>query len=196
MSLRHEFNQTSDGRGGDPKLILRIDAALTRWADRWADRWQARRGQSRRGLTFDLYVIATVAAGGYVTLTGEWLFLGIGVLAYASGARGKQQGGLIDEMQLEAAGMPRHLLKYLGVFLLGLGLFGASSGFLLVLLDALIFGTVMMGLPSLIGGVAITALKVADYVARTNPRHHGGDPEVPMAWARPPRAMPVAGYRS
>jgi hypothetical protein len=43
-----------------------------------------------------------------------------------------------------------------------------------------------------VGGLAITALKVADYIARTNPSRHDGDPEQPLPWAWPRPALAVA----
>src|SRR5215210_8520181 len=106
MTLKNEFNRGSGGRGeSPPDPVVRLDAALTVVADRWAEGWQARGGRSRQGLTQGLYAIAAGAAGAYVLLTGEWLFLGLGVLAYTGGARGKQRGALIDEIQLEAVGL-------------------------------------------------------------------------------------------
>ena len=189
MALKKEFNRGDGGRDADP--VVRLDAALTVVADRWAEGWQARGGRSRQELTLGLYAIATGASGAYVLLTGEWLFLGLGVLAYAGGARGKQRGALIDEIQLEAVGLPRHTLKYLSVFLLGLGLFGLLSGLALVVVDLLLLGTPVAALPGPVGGLAITALKVADYIARTNPSRHDGDPEQPLPWAWPHRALPV-----
>jgi hypothetical protein len=193
MALKNEFNRGGDGRdGGGPDPVVRLDAALTVVADRWAERWQARGGGSRQALTQGLYALAAGAAGVYVLLTGEWLFLGLGALAYAGGARGKQRGALIDEIQLEAVGLPRHTLKYLSVFLLGLGLFGLLSGLAAAVVDALLLGTPAPALPGLVGGLAITALKVADYIARTNPSRHDGDPEQPLPWAWPRRALPVA----
>src|SRR5919202_6004380 len=197
MALKNEFNHRGDGDrdGSRPDPVVRLDAALTMVADRWAERWQARGGGSRQALTQGLYALAAGAAGVYVLLTGEWLFLGLGVLAYAGGARGKQRGALIDEIQLEAVGLPRHTLKYLSVFLLGLGLFGLLSGLATAVVDALLLGTPAPALPGLVGGLAITALKVADYIARTNPSRHDGDPEQPLPWAWPRRALPVAGAR-
>ena len=143
MALKNEFNHRGDGDrdGSRPDPVVRLDAALTVVADRWAERWQARGGGSRQALTQGLYALAAGAAGVYVLLTGEWLFLGLGALAYAGGARGKQRGALIDEIQLEAVGLPRHTLKYLSVFLLGLGLFGLLSGLAAAVLDALLLGT-------------------------------------------------------
>ncbi len=196
MALKKEFNRGGGGPdGSDPGPVVRLDAALAEAADRWAEGWQARSGRSREDLTLGLYAIAAGASGSYVLLTGEWLFLGLGVLAYAGGARGKQRGALIDEIQLEAVGLPRHTLKYLSVFLLGLGLFGLLSGLALVVLDVLLLGTPEAGLPGLMGGLAITALKVADYIARTNPSRHDGDPEQPLPWAWPRRALAVGSSR-
>ena len=193
MALKKEFNRGDGGRDADP--VVRLDVALTVVADHWAEGWQARGGRSRQELTLGLYAVATGASGAYVLLTGEWLFLGLGVLAYAGGARGKQRGALIDEIQLEAIGLPRHTLKYLSVFLLGLGLFGLHSGLALAAVDLLLLGTPVAALPGLMGGLAITALKAADYIARTNPSRHDGDPEQPLPWAWPRRALATANAR-
>ena len=125
MALNDRLNRNGDGSDLTPVEL--IDAKLTQLADRWANDWQARTRQSRQSLTFDLYILATVAALIYVFLTHEFLFLGVAVLAYAGSAPGKRRGGLIDEIQLEVAGLPRRTLKYLGVFILGLGLYGLLS---------------------------------------------------------------------
>ncbi len=64
-----------------------------------------------------------------------------------------------------------------------------------MVVDLLLLGTPVAALPGLVGGLAITALKVADYIARTNPSRHDGDPEQPLPWAWPRRALAVASVQ-
>ena len=62
--------------------------------------------------------------------------------------------------------------------------------------QALAFATsgwpVLPCLPGLVGGLALTALKVADYVARTNPSRPDGDAEKPLRRAWKSRALPMS----
>jgi len=190
MALNDRLNRNGDGSDLTPVEL--IDAKLTQLADRWANDWQARTRQSRQSLTFDLYILATVAALIYVFLTHEFLFLGVAVLAYAGSAPGKRRGGLIDEIQLEAAGLPRRTLKYLGVFILGLGLYGLLSSAMMIPIYLLHGDAILPCLPGLVGGLALTALKVADYVARTNPSRPDGDAEKPLRRAWKSRALPMS----
>lgn len=190
MALKDALGRNSDGSERSP--VERIDAALTQLADEWAERWQARTPFSRQGLTLALYAAATLGGLGYVALTGAFLFLGIALLAYAGSAPGKGRGSLVEEIQLEAAGLPRRTLKYLSVFMLGLGFFGILSGLPFVLAGLLGYGTPGAELPSVVGGLAITTLKVADYIARTNPSHRDGDPERPVERLRGGQRAPAA----
>lgn len=166
MALKHEFNRQNQTDETNP--ILRIDAYLTRAADRAAEGWQHRTGGSRQGLTLALYVVATLLGLGYVLLTREFLFLGIAFLAYMGSLPGRQRGSLIEEMQLEVSGLPRHTTQYLGVGVFVLGLFGLVSSLPFVFISGgvnEIAGT--------LGGLALLALKSADYIARTNPSDRG-----------------------
>lgn len=171
MALKHEFNRPGEVDEANP--ILRLDARLTHLADRGAKGWQARTPVSRQTLTFGLYVAAALLGVGYVLLTREVLFLGIVILAYAGSLPGKQRGSLVEEIQIEATGLPRHTMKYLSVGLLLLGLFGIVTS-LPVLLISLAFGGTALGeLAGLVGGLSLTTLKAADYIARTNPSNRG-----------------------
>lgn len=173
MGLKHEFNRPDEGAG----LIERIDAYLTRTADHWAERWQAVTPLSRQGLTLGCYISASLCSLGYVVLTRQVLFLGVAWLAYLGSAPGKQRGSLIEELQLEVTGLPKHTLKYLSVFLFGLGLLGLLSALPELILGAFAGQLAPGGLSSIVGGLAFLFLKCADYIARTNPNHRDGDPE-------------------
>jgi hypothetical protein len=189
MSLKHELNHRGDGRDLSP--VERLDARLTELADGWAERWQARTPFSRQHLTLALYLAATLAGLAYVALTRELLFLGIAFLAYVGSAPGRQRGSLIEEIQLEAAGLPPGTLRYLAVFMLGLGLFGICSSLPFVVGDLLTAGAPGPQLPGIVGGLAIVALKAADYIARTNPSRRDGDRERPIEKVRQRSAVAV-----
>lgn len=189
MALKHEFNRQSEGDGGEP--IVRLDAFLTQRADRLAEAWKARTRISRQALTLGLYVAATVAGLIHVALSRELLFLGIAFLAYVGSAPGRQRGSLVEEMQMEVSGLPRHLLKYVGIFVLAVGLFGLATSVPSLLSGALRGGITLGDLTGLVGGVALTVLKVADYIARTNPSNRG-DRERPIERVRLKSAAPMA----
>lgn len=184
-----EHNQTG---GGNWRPIDRLDAAFTREADDWANRCQARTSVSRQTITFVVYLVAGVAAFAYATLTGQVLFLGVAILAYAGSMPGKQRGSLVEEIQLEAAGLPARTLKYLSVFMLGLGLFGIFSSVLQFALAVSSPDQLLSGFEVLVGGLALTALKVGDYIARTNPSRPNGDRVTRHSRAWLPQARPVS----
>jgi hypothetical protein len=166
MALKHEFNRQDETDETNP--ILRIDAYLTRVADRVAEGWKHRSGMSRQALTLALYVVATLLGLGYVLLTREFLFLGIALLAYMGSLPGRQRGSLIEEMQLEVSGLPRHTMQYLGVGVLAIGIFGLVSS-----LPSLFFGGGLTDVADTLGALALIVLKGADYIARTNPSDRG-----------------------
>jgi hypothetical protein len=178
MALKHEFNRQSET--GDENIILRLDAILTRLADQAAEAWQARTPFSRQGLTLGLYIATALLGAAYVLLTREFLFLGIALLAYAGSLPGRQRGSLVEEMQLEVTGLPRHTLKYLAVGILGIGLFGIATSLPFLLAAPLLGGLNLGDIAGMAGGTALTILKVADYIARTNPSGRDGDRERPV----------------
>lgn len=166
MALKHEFNRRGEQDERNP--ILRIDAYLTRVADRSAEAWKGRTGMSRQGLTLGLYIAATAFGLGYVLLTREFLFLGIALLAYMGSLPGRQRGSLIEEMQLEVSGLPRHTMQYLAVGVVAIGLFGLATS-----LPGLLLGGGLPDFAGILGGLALLVLKSADYIARTNPSDRG-----------------------
>lgn len=171
MALNHETNPQREAGGGNP--ILRLDALLTVVADRAATRWQARTPFSRQGLTLGLYIVAALLGVGYVLLSREYLFLGVALLAYMGSLPGRQRGSLVEEIQLEATGLPRHTLKYLAVGVLAIGIFGVAAS-LPALALAPIVGALSLGeIAGILGGGSLVVLKTADYIARTNPPDRG-----------------------
>lgn len=170
MALKHEFNRQNQTEETNP--VLRADAYLTQAADHVAEGWRQRSGKTRQGLTLILYVVATLLGLAYVVMTREFLFLGIGFLAYMGSLPGRQRGSLVEEMQLEVSGLPRHTLQYLAVGVLALGIFGLVSSLPFVFL-----GGGSSDIAGTLGGVALITLKCADYIARTNPSDRDGDRE-------------------
>lgn len=182
MALGNEFNRHDSASEGN--VILRLDATLTRLTDRVAEGWQARTPFSRQGLTLGLYIAAALFGAVYVLITREFLFLGIALLAYAGSLPGRQRGSLVEEMQLEVTGLPRHTMKYLAVGILGIGLFGIATSLPFVLAAPLTGSLDTGDLAGVLGGLALTLLKLADYIARTNPSGNDGDRERPVERVR------------
>lgn len=171
MALNQETNPQREAGDGNP--ILRLDALLTALADRVGARWQARTPFSRQGLTLGLYIGAALLGAGYVLLSREYLFLGVALLAYMGSLPGRQRGSLVEEIQLEATGLPRHTMKYLAVGVLALGLFGIVSNLPFVALAPFVGAFPLGEIAGVLGGGSLVVLKIADYIARTNPPDRG-----------------------
>ena len=183
MSLKDDLNRPGDGGALGP--IERLDLALARLAEAWAERWQARTAQGRPGLIRDLYLLALAGAVAYVALHGSALFLGVAALACVGSVPGQWRGALVEQIQLEAAGLPRQMMAWLNVGLLGLGLAGFLAGGLFLLLDVALSGVVVeVNLRGVLGGAALVALKVGDYLSRADPAPPRGGRPLPLAWAR------------
>lgn len=190
MSLRNQFNR--GGTGGAQHPVEVLDLAFTREADNWAERFAARTSLARGAITTVFYLVAAVASFVYALRTAQPLFLGIAVLAYAGTMPGKQRGSLVEEIQLEAAGLPRHTMRYLNVFMLGLGLFGIFSSVVVFAFGLAVPAAFSFGFNSLAGGLAITALKIGDYITRTNPSRPSGHREPPRHRVTQLAPAPVA----
>jgi hypothetical protein len=178
MALKHEFNRQSET--GDENIILRLDATLTRITDQAASAWQARTPFSRQGLTLGLYVAAALLGTAYVLMTREFLFMGIALLAYGGSLPGRQRGSLVEEIQMEVTGLPRHTMKYLAVGVLGIALFGIATSLPFILIAPITHSLALSDITGLLGGLALGILKLADYIARTNPSGRDGDRERPV----------------
>ncbi len=190
MALKHEFNRQDNA--DEQNVVVRLDTLLTQQADRWAEGVKARLHLSRQAQTLFLYLCATIAGLLYVLLTREILFLGVAILAYMGSLPGRQRGSLVEEMQMEVSGLNRHAMRYLAVFILAIGTFGALTS--LPFLLAGLFsgaGVAVSDLAGIIGGSALILLKFADYIARTNPSDRGGDPERKIERVQSRSAVPM-----
>ena len=190
MVLKRELNRTGDG--GELSPIDRIDATLTRLADEGAERWQARTPINRQRLTAGLYVAAGLLGLACAALTRDLGYLTITVLAYVGGLPGKQRGSLVEEIQLEGAGLSRRTLKYLALVMIGAGLFALLSSLPFIVAGLLTGSGPGDDLPGALSGLALLVLKAADYIARTNPSDRGGDRERPVERIQSRVAAPMA----
>ncbi|MFL5761818.1 MAG: hypothetical protein ACJ789_19135 [Thermomicrobiales bacterium] len=165
MSLRDRYN-----RGGDGRLEL-LDSYLTYLGDRTGNSWRDRTGASRTDLTRCLYLFAAWAALQHVVISHDPSMLVIAGVALLSifGVL-KSRGGVVEQIQVEALGLPRRTFVILRVWLLVLGLFSLAMalGDLAVTLQSGAPLTLQAGQSWLLG-LSLTALQTSDYISRTNP---------------------------
>jgi hypothetical protein len=164
MSLFDRYNR------GDGK-IQKLDRYLTHLGNRAGNLWWSWTGWSRTSLTQGLYVVSAVAATQHMIIFGEPILLLIAAAAVISflGA-GQSRGGLIEQIQAEAAGLPKNAvaLMRLEVLILGLWHLAIAAGGFAALLTAP--GSILeLLIKPLLLGLALTALQASDYIRRTNP---------------------------
>ena len=164
MSLGDRYNR-GEGR------LANLDRYLTLQGDRAGRWWLDHTGTNRTVLTRGLYVFAAWAAMQHVALFRDPAVIAFGGLALL-GARGLTQsrGGLVEQMQAEAMGLPKQAPALCRLIVLGLGLLNLA----IALGEGLL--AIQSGHPLplaaagyvLLGG-AMTALQFGDYIGRTNP---------------------------
>jgi hypothetical protein len=169
MALSDRYN-----RGGG--RLENLDRYLTVIGDRFGNYWRDRTSTSRATLTQGLYLLSAWAATQHVAISHDPALLGlagISVLALL-GKLPTARGGLVEEIQGEALGLPRRTFALLRLWVLGLGLFNLAmaAGELVLAIQT---GSPPLGLPSLLlTGCALTALQAGEYIRRTNPRTPSG----------------------
>jgi len=175
LSLHDRYN-----RGGDSRLEL-LDRYFTYLGDRTGNSWHDRTGASRTDLTRSLYMFAAWAAVQHMALSHDPVMLviaGISIMSLLGYLRSR--GGLVEQIQVEAMGLPKRTFVIIRVWLLALGLLSLATaiGDLAV--------TVQSGEPltmqsaeSWLLGCALTALQVSDYISRTNPIYPSGGKTYP-----------------
>jgi hypothetical protein len=165
LSLHDRYN-----RGGDGRLEL-LDRYLTHLGDRTGESWRDRTGASRSVLTRSLYMFAIWASLQHVVISHDPMMLFIAGIAMASlmGVL-KSRGGLVEQIQVEALGLPKRTFVILRVWLLIIGLFSLATaiGDLAVTLQSGAPFT-LTSAESWLMGCALTALQSSDYISRTNP---------------------------
>ena len=164
MSLTDRYQR------GDGRLAL-LDRYLTNLGDRVGTRFAERTGAARETLTHGLDLASAWAAIQHVVLVHDPGLLAVAGLALLS-LRGlvPSRGGLVEQIQVEAAGLPKYTLLVMRLAILGMGLMS------LLMAAAYVADAVRTGVPlpfeaaeSALSGVALFALQAADYIRRTNP---------------------------
>jgi hypothetical protein len=153
-----------------------LDRYLTGLGDRIGGKWVDLTGQSRVVLTQGLYVLAAITAMQHVTISHNPIvltFVGAAILCWMG--HGQTRGGLVEQIQAEAAGLPKNAYAAMNFTALGIGLMqlAVAAGYLLEFL---------VGSPALpqefvlsaLLGCALTSLQASNYIRRTNPMTPSG----------------------
>ena len=164
MSLSDRYNR-GDGR------IQSFDKYLTEIGDDLGEFWWRSTGIHRSVLTQGLYVVSAWAGAQHFMVTrdpGMLLITCVALLSYMG--MGHSKGGLVEQLQAEATGLPKNSLAFLRLFILAVGVLNLASA---ACAFAASFGSepVTSGdvaVPLLIG-LSLTALQLSDYIRRTNP---------------------------
>lgn len=164
MSLSDRYNR-GDGR------LQSLDRYLTHVGDRVGNAWWARTGINRAIFTQGLYVFSAWAATQHYALSHDPIVTVIILVAVLSWRGvGQSRGGLVEQIQAEAAGLPKNALVALRLIILGTGslqLATATGEILATLAGATLVTT--QTLESLLLGASLVALQASDYIRRTNP---------------------------
>ncbi|HET8524024.1 MAG TPA: hypothetical protein VFL82_12370 [Thermomicrobiales bacterium] len=168
MSLHDQYNRTI---GPDEGRLVLLDRYLTYLGDRAGNYWRDHTGISRALLTQGLYVFAAWAAMQHLMIVHDptmLVIVGISLLALV-GIK-PARGTVVEQMQIEALGLPRRTFVLLRLWLLSLGLLSLA----IALGD--FAASIQSGTPmppntiqSWLLGCALTAWQVSDYISRTNP---------------------------
>jgi hypothetical protein len=168
VSLSDRYNR-GDGR------IQQFDRYLTEIGNTAGNWWSDTTGWSRRTLTQGLYVAAALAAAQHgITFKDPFLYLiaSAAILSFL-GMAGQSRGGVVEQIQAEAAGLPKNSIAVMRLLVLFIGLdhLAMAAGGVTSLFFAYVPSTAILD-PLLIG-IAFTALQASDYIVRTNPATPG-----------------------
>jgi hypothetical protein len=169
MSLSDRYNR-GEGR------IQSFDKYLTDLGNRVGNLWSDQTGVSRRSLTQGLYVLSALAATQHFAVAHDptvLLFAGIALLAYMGAM--PALGGVLEQIQAEAAGLPKNSLAIMRLFVFWVG------ALLLTSAVARMFGDLLGSAPldtqfalDLLMGVSLVSLQASEYIRRTNPATPSG----------------------
>ena len=165
MSLSDRYN-----RGGG--RIQSLDRYLTELGDRLGNLWFDVTGWSRASLTKGLYVLAALSATQHGVLFQDakvYIFTVVALLSMTG--LGVTRGGLVEQIQAEAAGLPKNAIAIMRMEVLLIGVWQlaiASCGLVAALLTSDISPVPDIARPLLLG-IALTSLQASDYIRRTNP---------------------------
>lgn len=173
MALDDRFN-----RGADHWLI-RFDGNLTAHAERCGALWLRWTPWGRHTLAQGLLALGGFAALERVIVLHDILYLAVAFLAIQAFMRTgfSWTGGLVEQIQYEAAGLPRWMASAVNILCLFTGLFALSNA-LGYALASLVNGTLAPPalVDSLLSGLAFGCWKAGEYVARTVPGGPSGTP--------------------
>ena len=164
MSLGDRYNR-GEGR------LAAIDRYLTHLGDRAARSWFDRTGTSATVLTQGLYVVAAWASVQHLTLFRDPIVVVFASYAlFALLGLTQSRGGLVEQIQAEAAGLPKWWFALCRLIVLGMGLFQLAVASGLVLEAVVVRSPGSLGATdALLLGCAMTALQAGDYIGRANP---------------------------
>jgi hypothetical protein len=164
MSLNDRYHR-NDG------FLSRVDASLTRLGDRAGNYWLERTGVSRSILTYCLFMFAGGVALQKLTLFRDPFDMLIVLLA-TMGILGlsRSRGGVVEQIQAQAMGLPKNTLIFVRLLLLLAGLMGLANatGYILVSIQTQT-PFPATGIDSLMNGIMLTVLQASEYIQRTNP---------------------------
>jgi hypothetical protein len=168
VSLSDRYNR-GDGR------IQSFDKYLTEVGDDLGEFWWKCTSIHRSVLTQGLYVLSAWAGMQHFMVTRDASMLLITCVALLSYmGLGQSKGGLVEQLQAEATGLPKNTIAFLRLLIIGTGVLnlataactfaGSFTGDLITTRDVMD--------PMLIG-LSLTALQLSDYIRRTNPATPG-----------------------
>jgi len=168
MSLSDRYNR------GD-SWIQKCDKYLTDTGNRVGNFWLDQTGINRRTLTQGLYIAAVLAASERaIVFHDPTMFVMAAVAMMSYMGLGQSKGGVVEQIQAEAAGLPKNTLAWmrLEILVIGVWMLASAGGGFVALLHSNQSIAVLLIKP-LMAGIAFTALQAGDYISRTNPASPG-----------------------
>jgi hypothetical protein len=169
MSLHDRYNR-GDGR------IQKLDRYLMDVGNRAGNLWLDWTGWSRDTLTKGLCIVSALAATQHGVLFNEptvFVFVAAALLSFVG--LGQSRGGLVEQIQAEAAGLPKNAIALMRLQVLMIGIWQlaiATGGFMAALSSNLSLSEFIVR--PLLLGLALAALQASDYIRRTNPASPSG----------------------
>jgi hypothetical protein len=168
VSLKDRYNR-GDGR------IQSFDKYLTDIGDDLGEFWWRITGVHRSVLTQGLYVVSAWAGVQHFMVTRDATMLLITCVALLSFMGiGQSKGGLVEQLQAEATGLPKNSIAFMRLLIIGIGVFSliTAACTLTASFTGELITTRAVAEPMLVG-LALTALQLSDYIRRTNPATPG-----------------------
>lgn len=169
MSLSDRYNR-GEGR------IQSLDKFLTDLGNQVGNWWSDQTGIPRRSLTQGLYVASALAATQHFALSHDpavLLFAAVALIAYMGVM--PALGGVVEQIQSEAVGLPRNTLAFMRLFIFWMGALMLTSVTVRVFAD--VVGTAPLDKDfalDLLMGVSLISLQASEYIRRTNPTTPSG----------------------